>query len=261
LNPQLHTAFSGLAIFVLGIGAYLRLHRHPLYTHRLLLDGLFYVVWAGLVVAWLPNLIPPLKALLAGEPPPSGWWQAGLDHWMLGLAGGLAAVYVYAHTHKLPLLVILDAIAPVLALTLVVWRVGCAVNADAYGKVTSSSSWAAMWLPDVYGVYAWRYPTQYASIITNLIIAVLLVGIERIATGRLVPGVLFCFYIILYAVQRFVLEFWRGDKLSIAGPFTVTHFFCVIAVAFTFWGLWRLRQLARPGLDQIAGSGEPHIVE
>jgi hypothetical protein len=42
---------------------------------------------------------------------------------------------------------------------LVIWRIGCAVNGDAYGREINSNF--AIWLPDVNGHYAGRIPTNF----------------------------------------------------------------------------------------------------
>jgi len=244
VHPQIHAIFDGIAILTLAIGLHFRLRRHPLYTFDRLLNGVIYVVWTGILLAWLPNLLPPLRNLIIGIPISENWWRAGLDNWMLGLAGGLLAGYFYIHRNHLPLWFVFDRAAALLALTLVIWRIGCAINGDAYGKVTDS--WFGLWLPDVNGTYAIRYPTQYVSIVMNLLIAIALLGFEQYALKQLkkpvgwpFPGFLFWTYIGLYCVQRFVFEFWRGDKTTIYHSFTLTHVYCVIGILLAIWGLRR----------------------
>jgi len=255
LHPQLHVFFDGLAILVLAIGAHFRLRWHPAYTPSLLLDGLINSVWAGLLAAWLPNLITPLRAVLTGDSIPLGWWRAGLDNWMLAVAGAALAGYVFLRRRNLPVLLVFDAFAPLLAIALAVVRIGCAVNGDAFGKVTTS--WVAMWLPDVNGTYAWRYPAQYVSIAMNLFIAWLILGFEWQSVHRWhkrrgwpFDGFLFCLYLILYCAQRFYFEFWRGDKPIIAGAFTITHVYCVLGIALACWLIWYGWRLHLPDTGQ-----------
>lgn len=249
MNPQAHVLLSGLSIILLGVGAHFRLRWHPRYTVNLLLNGLLYAIWGGAAVAWLPNLLPPLRALLAGEPLPVAWWQVGLDNWMLGLAGGAVAAIVYLRVHRLPVLLVLDSVAPLLALTLAVWRVGCAVNGDSYGRVMQGG--AALWLPDMYGTYAWRFPSQYVSIAANLLIAGLLLALERWGIERFhrprgwtFVGFLFWSYLALYSLQRFIFEFWRGDKPLLYQSFTATHVYATIGILLALWGFWHGRQEA-----------------
>lgn len=244
MHPQIHALFDGLAILTLGIGAHLRLRWHPAYSIELLLNGLVTAIWTGIFVAWLPNIITPLHAILLSETVPPNWWRAGLDNWMLAVAGAALAGYLFMRRRNLPILLVFDAFAPLAAIALAVIRVGCAVNGDSYGKITDS--WVAMRLPDVSGVYAWRYPTQYVSLIMNLLIAGFLMGFEWIASHRWrkprgwpFSGFLFWMYVALYCTQRFYFEFWRGDKPYIFGSYTVTHIYCIIGLTVAAWRLWR----------------------
>jgi len=243
LHPQIHGIIDGLAILALAVGAHLRLRWHPAYSVALLLDGLITVIWAGIVTAWLPNLRFPLRAFLLNEGLPPDWWRSGLDNWLLGVAGAALASYFFLRRRNLPVWLVLDAFAPLLAITLAIWRVGCAINADSYGKDTDS--WLAMWLPDVSGTYAWRYPTQYISIGMNIFIAGILLWSERASSrpwhrlrGWPFQGSLFWMYVILYCSQRFLFEFWRGDKEPFFGAFTIIHLYCVIGLICAAVGLW-----------------------
>lgn len=243
MHPQIHGIFDGLAILALALGAHLRLRWHPAYSVALLLDGLVTVIWAGIVTAWLPNLRFPLRALFLDEVLPLNWWRAGLDNWLLGVAGAAFAGYFFLRRRNLPVWLVLDAFAPLLAITLAIWRVGCAINADSYGKITES--WLAMWLPDVDGNYAWRYPTQYISIGMNVFIAGTLLWLERLSSvrwshskGWSFPGFLFWMYVVLYCSQRFIFEFWRGDKAPLLGNFTIIHLYCIIGLLCVSLGLW-----------------------
>ncbi len=243
MHPQIHGIIDGLAILALAFSAHFRLKWHPAYTITLLLDGLITVIWIGIVVAWFPNLWFPIRATFLEEVLPPDWWRSGLDNWLLGVAGAAIAGYFFLRRRNLPVWLVLDAFAPLLAITLAIWRIGCAINADSYGKLTDS--WIAMWLPDVYGTYAWRYPTQYISIGMNLCIAALLFWFERISFRRWLQergwsfhGFLFWMYVILYCSQRFLFEFWRGDKEPLFGIFTVIHLYCIIGLICAAIGLW-----------------------
>lgn len=243
MHPQIHGIFDGLALLALACGAHLRLRWHPAYSVTLLLDGLITVIWVGAVTAWLPNLRFPLRSLFFNEVLPSDWWRSGLDNWLLGVAGAALAGYFFLRRRKLPVWLVLDAFAPLLAITLAIWRIGCAINADSYGKITDS--WVAMWLPDVYGTYAWRYPTQYVSIGMNLLIAGLLLWFEQASSSRWqqakgwsFPGFLFWMYVVLYCSQRFLFEFWRGDKEPLLDAFTIIHIYCIAGLICAAFGLW-----------------------
>ena len=250
MHPQIHGIFDGLAILILVFSAHYRLRWHPAYKLSLLLDGLTTVIWVGALTAWLPNLLIPLRSLFLGETIPINWWRSGLDNWLLAVAGAAFAGYLFLRRRKLPVWLVLDTFAPLLGITLAIWRIGCAINADSYGKITDS--WVAMWLPDINGIYAWRYPTQYISIGMNLLIAGILLWFERDSSNRwrnskgwAFHGFLFWMYVFLYCFQRFFFEFWRGDKASLFGAFTIIHIYCMIGMICGVIGLWFRKKAQR----------------
>ncbi len=171
---------------------------------------------------------------------------------MWGVAGGALAGYVYCRKRKLDVSVAFDLAAPLLGITLAIWRVGCLINADSFGRETSSR--VGMWLPDVYGHYAYRYPTQHVSIAVNLLLTGVLFLVERYIVDRRkrpwgwpFPGFLFSLYVLLYSAQRFFFEFWRADKPVIYGHVTDTHVYTVIAAVWAGWYMWR-------GMKRVSSS-------
>ena len=114
-----------------------------------------------------------------------------------------------------------------------VGRVGCVMAGCCCGIETTA--WPALVLPDTEGVWVSRYPTQFADILANLLIAATILVFERHAQrkGRLLQawpfdGFLFLIYVWLYCLQRFFVEFWRDDWPVLFGPFTWTHLYCAI---------------------------------
>ena len=81
-----------------------------------------------------------------------------------------------------------------------------------------------------------RYPTQIMSGVINLLVFVTLIVVERYGlrrareTGlegeRIWPfdGFVFLLYCNLFCVERFTMEFLRGDATPIIGLFSGTHF-------------------------------------
>lgn len=214
------------------------------------IDGAFYLILGIIAGAWAANALPRIVDTLTGGNHYYPWWAAG-EHWMGAVAGGSIVGFFWVRRRGLPLGACFDALAPLLPITLAIIRIGCFLNADAYGRPTES--WIAMWLPDAYGSYAWRYPTQLVSIGMNLLLAAMLFGFEAYAThvrkeeGWPFQGFLFLLYVELYCLGRMYFEFWRGDMYSWIDPLTYTHLYCIVGVLLASWAIWRgLRRVPAP---------------
>jgi len=219
----------------------------PPLTAYMVLRIVIYVAIGGLGGAWLARFLPELVAHLCGAPLPPLLHLRG-EHWM-GLLGGASFMgYIHCRRYHLPVGVSFDLFAPLAPLVLAIVRIGCLSAGCCYGKETTS--WLALFLPDINGVWAYRYPTRIVSLIANLIIFALLLAFERYAARKHYPGwpfreFLFLLYVELYSLQRFYFEFWRGDMPHLVGPFTWTHLYCLIGIGLATRGIlhrWRRKR-------------------
>jgi phosphatidylglycerol:prolipoprotein diacylglycerol transferase len=132
--------------------------------------------------------------------------------------GGLVLAFLvgvwYMRRHRLPVWTTADAIAPGVALGHVVGRMGCLLAGCCYGTPTSlpwgitfSDPFAAANVGTP--LHLALHPTQLYDAATEFVILLLLLATER--RGRRFSGRTFWIYILLYAVSRFVIEFFRGD--------------------------------------------------
>ena len=71
-----------------------------------------------------------------------------------------------------------------------------------------------------------------------MILALLLFTERR---GRPFPGRTFWWYMLLYAVSRFVIEFYRGDERGTLVGLSTSQFVSAILVPASLFMLWRLR--------------------
>ena len=227
---------AGIVAAGMATAAMAGLHHLRIYRRRVFL--LIGVVGG----AWIANVLPRVVDTLMGGNRYDPWWAAG-EHWMGAVAGGAVVGYLWVRWRNKPVGACFDALAPLLPLELAIIRVGCFLHADAYGRVTDS--WIGMWLPDVYGTYALRYPTQLVSIGVNLLLAGVLFGFEYTtrrqgkARGWPFPGFLFLLYVVLYCLGRFYFEFWRDDMYPWIGPLTYTHLYCLLGFILASWAIWR----------------------
>jgi phosphatidylglycerol:prolipoprotein diacylglycerol transferase len=116
------------------------------------------------------------------------------------LAGGLTVLLAVRH-HRLPVWRVADALAPGLAIALFFMRLGCLLNGCDYGLPTT-----APWGVPLHG--ALRHPIQLYEGVGNLLLLPLLVFMNK---KPLKPGVTFLSYLILSALLRFGVDFYRDE--------------------------------------------------
>jgi phosphatidylglycerol:prolipoprotein diacylglycerol transferase len=162
--------------------------------------------------------------------------------------GGLLAAFGVAlwlvRRYKLPVWTTADLIAPGIALGHIVGRFGCLLAGCCYGRPTSVA-WAVTFTDPVAATNVGTplqvplHPTQlYDAGAEALILAILLFTERR---GRPFPGRTFWMYMLLYAISRFVIEFYRGDERGSILGLSTSQFVSVILVPVSIFMLWRLR--------------------
>jgi len=145
-----------------------------------------------------------------------------------GIAGafGFAALYSYLNGWKT--LKLLDIVAPVLALTEGIQRIGCFMNGCCYGHKTASL--LGIYQPDTLGNWTNRYPTQ---IVTGLFCIVLFAWLERRSKDRSFEGYILLNYLFVYNTGRVLLDFMRGDEPIALGLLTVHQLTAAIIAIFS----------------------------
>ena len=151
--------------------------------------------------------------------------------------GGLiAAVLVamwYMWRHRMPLWSVSDVFAPGIALGHVIGRLGCFFAGCCFGRptdvpwaVTFHSEYAARYVGTITGTPI--HPTQLYEAGAELIILGALLFMER--RGRAFPGRTFWAYMLLYAISRFIIEFYRGDPRGAVGMFSTSQLISITIV-------------------------------
>ncbi len=160
-----------------------------------------------------------------------------------GLIVAVVAAMWYMRRTRLPLWPTADAFAPGIALGHVVGRLGCLMAGCCYGRpasvrwaITFTNPLAAENVGTPLGVPL--HPTQLYEAGAELVILVLLLATER--RGRQFPGRTFWLYMLLYAVTRFVIEFYRGDPRGAVGVLSTSQLISVILVPISVAMLIRL---------------------
>jgi phosphatidylglycerol:prolipoprotein diacylglycerol transferase len=105
-----------------------------------------------------------------------------------------------------------DFFAPIISLGTAIGRIGCFLAGCCYGKICNLP-WAMPFVDDK-GLNFLRHPTQLYSVIWELGVLMMLLGIEKgLASGRLKfrAGSLFVLWMVLHSLGRFFIEFLRDD--------------------------------------------------
>ncbi len=149
------------------------------------------------------------------------------------IIGGVFGLYLFARRNKLVLADLLDVTAPGVALAQAIGRWGNFVNQELYGPPTDLP-WGIRILPqnrpaDMMEFERFHPLFLYESL-WNLFSMFVLLWIWRRYKERLFPGEVFLFYLILYPLGRFLLEFIRLDYVPLLGINFNQAFMLVVAV-------------------------------
>jgi phosphatidylglycerol:prolipoprotein diacylglycerol transferase len=194
-----------------------------------ILDLGIYIIIAALVGAKLLLLIVERDTYL----------QSPAELWSLMRAGGvfygglILAVVVafwYIAKHKMPFWRTCDVFAPAIALGHVTGRLGCLAAGCCYGKPTTVP-WGIVFTNPLaanvgtpLGVRL--HPTQLYEAGAELLILGVLLFVER--RGRTFEGRTFWLYMLLYAVSRFIIEFYRGDPRGVVLGWSTSQFISLV---------------------------------
>ena len=217
------TIFALLAVFRL------RRKGSPI-TEDNLLDALIWAILLGFLCSKLLYFIV--------DPPqmPHSWsevWDlisAGLVFYGGLLGGLLGLVFVSRKTGK-HLLTYGDLMAPCFCLAHAGGRVGCLMAGCCYGMAYSGP--CAVVLNGVS-----RLPTQLMEAAFLVILSFVLMIIYRKKPRR---GAVTGWYMVLYAVWRFIIEFFRADERGTVGPLSTSQFISLFIFAFGVYLLVRSR--------------------
>jgi phosphatidylglycerol---prolipoprotein diacylglyceryl transferase len=145
--------------------------------------------------------------------------------WFGGFVGGLLAGYLTIRAKRWPMLPVLAAATPALAVGQMLGRIGCFLVGDDYGSPTPLP-WGVAFPRGLPPTTARVHPTQiYEAIFLAVLALVLIRWRRRGVSDRAVLGR----YLVLAGTFRFALEFVRVNT-RVAGPLTVAHFFALAVV-------------------------------
>jgi len=202
----------------IAAGTYLayRLAQKRLPLPQVVLDAVFWGVLGGLLGGRVGYVIANGAYFAEHWAKAFALWKGGLT-WHGALIGGsISIAYWYIlrrkNTYSTPdWRILLDTMAPGLALGGAFGWLGCLLTGCAYGAQASGYapplSWIAADLPDLYGVDEIRFATQPLMIACCLLICLLLLWLQ----DKWPAGLGFALYLLLCALADFGIAFLRGD--------------------------------------------------
>lgn len=177
------------------------------------------------LTVWDQFIQDPLSALGSG-----GWVVYG------GVLGGILAGYVWCKWKKWNFLEYFPVLIPCVALAQGFGRIGCFFAGCCGGIETSA--WYGVQFPT--NSLAWTtakiIPTQLIMSAGDFIIFIIL---YRNLTKGKHPEDTGAWYLILYSIGRFMVEFIRGDLIrGEIGPFSTSQFIAIFVLILGMYLIW-----------------------
>jgi phosphatidylglycerol:prolipoprotein diacylglycerol transferase len=159
-----------------------------------------------------------------------------------GLILAVLVAFWYIAKHGLPFWTTCDVFAPGIALGHVTGRLGCFAAGCCYGRATTlpwgitfHNPLAAANVGTPLGIPL--HPTQLYEASAELLILVLLLSTEK--RGRQFAGRTFWAYLLLYAISRYIIEFYRGDPRGEMFGMSTSQFISIVlaplSIAMLIW--------------------------
>ena len=157
------------------------------------------------------------------------------------ILGMLFLGYLVAKLRKENIGLLLDLISLTLPLILGIYRIGCLLNGCCYGLETDSV--LGMILPDHFGVWLNRYPTQIWLLLFNFALFIWLWSRRK---PKSFDGHLALSYLILYSLGRLIIDAFR-DLPRVFGVFSLSQLISIailLIMTYIYIELWLVKRSA-----------------
>ena len=224
--------------FLLGITLASRRARKEGIDPERILDMGVYLLLAAIVGSRLLYVLTTLPEFTRNPLDVFAIWKGGLVFYG-GLLAAVPTGIWYVRKHHLPVWQTADIMAPSIALAHAFGRLGCFFAGCCYGSPCSGPlcitfsdphSLAPLGIPLV--------PTQLMESGGEFLIFLLLLLFVRF---KRFDGQIFGSYLLLYAVLRFIMEFFRGDAvrgLYFNGMISTSQIIAVLIIIAASAGMW-----------------------
>src|SRR5882724_4068543 len=199
-------------------------------------------------IAGLAGLVGA-KLYHALQDPPT--WKAELFSrygfaWFGGFVGGFVALLFLARRLGIPALEFMDLCSPAAAVGYAIGRIGCLLSGDGDYGVPTTLPWGMSFPNGVVPTTERVHPTPLYEFFIWLVIGAILWRLgKRALTGAGPKGEVFCAYLILTGIARFLIEFIRINPRSFFG-LSNAQAASVVSILIGVILLWGIRSGAVP---------------
>ncbi len=258
---SLDVGWHGVLMFIgtcVGVGVTVWLARRVGIKDDITFSAALWAVIFGFIGARVTNVIDNWAEYYSHNPGKILAVQEGGLGWYGCLIGGTLAVAVYSRIAKFSLGKFADAAAPGIFAGLSIGRIGCTLNGDAVGAVTTLP-WGLVYTHELSMGYTplleATHPAPVYEILWNVVMLVILWRLWK----RLAPdGSLFLVSLALYGVGRFIISWYRAEALVWGGPLHQSHVISIgIFVFAVVMLIVRKTRLVKPEPEPPPQPAEP----
>lgn len=228
----------GIATGVIVANLFLRAHSRRVAAASIFFSGALISLMAGWLGARLYHAATHWEYYSTR---PEEIAQIGLGGLAMrgALLTGFIGLAVFARVRGLRLARLLDATGIGLSAGQAIGWIGALLHGANYAVVSDSQF--ALDLPDLYGLYAPRFPLQHAQII---LFAGLFVGLVALSFQCPPKGLVFAVYLLVASLANFLLGFQRGDEALFVGGWRVDQWVDLgwLVVGLVAWVAVRARE-------------------
>ena len=161
------------------------------------------------------------------------------------MLGGFIALVLLARKEKIPLLEFLDACSPAACVGYAIGRIGCLLSGDGDYGVPTSLPWGMSFPNGVSPTIERVHPTPLYEFAIWLAIAAILWKLgSAVKIGERAGGKIFCFYLLLTGIARFLVELIRINPRSFYG-LSNAQTASVVSVLLGLLLLWKRKNFLR----------------
>lgn len=214
---------------------------------NLVVDTFFYTLIAGLVGSRVLYVIHSVPDFWSDPLVVFRVWEGGLV-FQGGVIGGVIVLYLLAKKGGLSFFQMLDVYVPALSFAHALGRIGCFFAGCCHGGVCPVDYPLAVTFPKLIDQFGNSigaapaniplYPTQLFESGGELLIFALLCFVRL---RKPFHGAVFAFYLMIYSILRFALEFYRGDldrgffiEPAVSGGFSLSNGQFLAILGFLF---------------------------
>ena len=141
------------------------------------------------------------------------------------LIGGVVGTYIFCKVFKIQKLQTCDILAPGVAAGHAIGRIGCLFAGCCFGVLVQADHPLAVVYPPVLLHATENFPRLATPVIEAVVLAILSAFLIFVFLKSKIKGLTFSLYFVLYAVARFIIEFYRGDyHRGIYGMFSTSQY-------------------------------------